>query len=400
MEVVHAPVAVQATLPASEQLQAALVTANPPLAAVEKQEAGCIEPTAKAKSTFTENSGATQSSNALPATNMPVSDTKTLGAPHENSSLQCPAAISETQLKKAAPQRISLKDYRSRKVSETVVITPLANHLIHFTATRPTPATITEEHQMKHAPPPIIPVLPPLLPPTSQSQPLLPLSPCKLESMAFVLKKEEKDHARSSQEGATDHKKPAHESQIPNTPLPGASSLPSDAIPNQVPQDRDAQTGEVDLKKSITQQDFSADSPVQTQLNTTWNNSNRQKLSPQTFDDSAAGAYAIESMSNPSEGEPNDKERPQEFIDNAPQQPHPEMVDDEEKEEARTPKQLQSTRKSNELPVQLPVSKPEGAESSTKTMRRKTCACCQVLCNRIFRLLNLAFHSLIIVGAM
>jgi hypothetical protein len=187
-------VAVQTTLPAFKPLQAALVTANLPLAAVEKQEAGRIEPTAEAKSTFTENSGAAQLSDALPATNIPVSEANTLGAPHETTSLASPAAISETQLKKAAPKRISLKDYRSRKVSETVVITPLANPLIHFTATRPTPATITEEPQRKHAPPPIIPVLPPLLPPTSQSQPLLPLSPCKLELVASVLKKEEKDN--------------------------------------------------------------------------------------------------------------------------------------------------------------------------------------------------------------
>jgi hypothetical protein len=157
-------VAVQTTLPAFKPLQAALVTANLPLAAVEKQEAGCIEPTAKAKSTFTENSGATQSSDALPATNIPVSEANTLGSPHENTSLASPTAISETQLKKAAPKQISLKDYRSRKVSKMVVITPLANPLIHLMATRPTPATITEEPQRKHAPPPIIPILPPLLP--------------------------------------------------------------------------------------------------------------------------------------------------------------------------------------------------------------------------------------------
>jgi hypothetical protein len=131
------------------------------------------------------------------------------------------------------------------------VITPLANPLIHFAATRPTPPTISEEPQRKHPPPPIIPVLPPLLPPTSQSQPLLPLSPRKLELEASILKKEEKDHARSSQEEATDPKKPAHESQIPSTPLPDASSFPSYTVPNQVPRDCDAPTGDIDLKKSI-----------------------------------------------------------------------------------------------------------------------------------------------------
>ncbi|PLW29903.1 hypothetical protein PCANC_25568 [Puccinia coronata f. sp. avenae] len=276
-------VAVQTTLPAFKPLQAALVTANLPLAAVEKQEAGRIEPTAEAKSTFTENSGATQSSDALPATNIPVSEANTLGAPHENTSLASPAAISETQLKKAAPKRISLKDYRSRK-----------------------------------------------------SQPLLPLSPCKLELVASVLKKEEKDNDRSSQDGATDPNKPAHESQIPKPlGLMLRHSHPMQSL--------------IKFFKIATRRLVRRLSGA----NTAPHNSDQQqqaKLSPQTCDNSAAaGAYeddidgvAIESMSTPSEGEPDDEERPQEVVDNAPQPPHPEMVDDEEKEEACTPKQLQT----------------------------------------------------------
>jgi hypothetical protein len=103
--------AAQATLPASRQLQATLVTSSLPLAVVEKQELGCIQPTADAKPALTDNSGVTQLSDALLGTNTPVSEVNLLAAPHQNTGLGSPAAISETHLKKAAPKRISLKDY-------------------------------------------------------------------------------------------------------------------------------------------------------------------------------------------------------------------------------------------------------------------------------------------------
>lgn len=100
---------------------------------------------------------------------------------------------------KAPPKRISLKDYRSRRVQEPSVTqppNPSLSPVLRFPQARPLP--VAEGDPRRKVPSPIIPVLPPLLPPNHSNQPLLPLSPRKLELVASVLKKVEPEGSTSA----------------------------------------------------------------------------------------------------------------------------------------------------------------------------------------------------------
>jgi hypothetical protein len=244
------PVAVNTTFGVPERPENTFLASAPPLAIVEKQESDSPEPTAQRSSISIDRPADAQVSDILPDSNIPAPELNPPVDSCQNTSLRSPVQKSQAQSKKAAPKRISLKDYRSRKVSESVVITPLANPLIHFTTKRPTPTAPIEESQRKQPPPPLIPALPPLLPPSSQSQPLLPLSPRKLELVASVLKKEEKDRARSSKDGES-----KFEDRIPElaTTSPQSPSSATRAAIDDNTETRDVPVKEVDLKKSPKQ---------------------------------------------------------------------------------------------------------------------------------------------------
>ncbi|KAA1129832.1 hypothetical protein PGTUg99_004307 [Puccinia graminis f. sp. tritici] len=331
------PVAVNSTFGVPERPENTFSAAALPLAIIEKQESDSPEPNGQGSSISIDCSADAQLSDLLPDPNIPAPELNPPADPCKNTSLRSPVEKSQAQLKKAAPKRISLKDYRSRKVSESVVITPLANPLIHFTTKRPTPTTPIEESQRKQPPPPLIPALPPLLPPSSQSQPLLPLSPRKLELVASVLKKEEKDRARSSKDGEL-----KSEDRIPEvaTTLPKSPSSATRAAPDDNAETCDVPVKEVDLKKS----------PNQTAVGLTRINSELQqvKISSQDGEGPVVGAYeddidgvAIESMSTPSEDELDDEGRQQEGLvhreEPVSNQEQQEMLG-QEKEEARSEK--------------------------------------------------------------
>ncbi|KNZ58805.1 hypothetical protein VP01_185g7 [Puccinia sorghi] len=307
----------------SKRAQDKLATINLPSVVAETQVPGDFQPTPPEKSLVTEKSKVTHPPDALDSTSVSACEVNFGLHPPKNTTLESTAGVSETHSAKAAPKRISLKDYRSRKFSETVVITPLANPLIHFTTSRlTTSTTVTEESHKKQPPPPIIPVLPPLLPPTSQSQPLLPLSPRKLELVASVLKKEDKDHARSSHERETDSKKPKHEGKI-STILRDSSSQPlSITASHQLPQGCEAPADEVDLKLSpnstvlgssgkISSANIVKHESVPHQANSCAQNCEGAALD--SYEDDIDGV-AIESMSTQSEGEPDDEVRQQEVV--------------------------------------------------------------------------------------
>ncbi|KAH9824193.1 hypothetical protein DFH28DRAFT_1117991 [Melampsora americana] len=100
------------------------------------------------------------------------------------------------------PKRISLKDYRSRRVQEPLNNNPrtVTSPILRFSKPNELDAS---RRKLSHPPPPPLSSLPPLLPPHPSNQPLLPLSPRKLELVASVLKKDDK---MREEEKIEDHK--------------------------------------------------------------------------------------------------------------------------------------------------------------------------------------------------
>ncbi|KAI7962443.1 hypothetical protein MJO28_000537 [Puccinia striiformis f. sp. tritici] len=313
-----------------------------PLVVNERQESAGIQAADQGSSTLHESPVVTQSpdviSNQFGASRSAPGVNSVAGHPKKTSVVTA-AEISGPQSKKAAPKRISLKDYRSRKVSEPVVVTPLANPLIHFATNRPTSTPSAEEGQKKQPPPPIIPVLPPLLPPTSQSQPLLPLSPRKLELVASVLKKEEKDRARSSKDGETEPKSKEHDGSEILTLVPHLPTSPTGPAPDEISKDPDALVHVVELKKPVNRTPSgSVGKPSGTNMALLSPELQQTKTSPQPAQEVTVGAYeddidgvAIESMSNPSEDELEDAERHQESPSNE-HQPQNKILAQEQQE--------------------------------------------------------------------
>ncbi|EGG01272.1 uncharacterized protein MELLADRAFT_67145 [Melampsora larici-populina 98AG31] len=129
------------------------------------------------------------------------------------------------------PKRISLKDYRSRRVQE-----PLSNS--NRTVTSPIlkfskPNEIdSTRRKLSQPPPPPLSSLPPLLPHNQPNQPLLPLSPRKLELVASVLKK---DDRMREEEKVEEHKeeKTTLVDTIVSTTVEEAPSMEVD-VPNEV----------------------------------------------------------------------------------------------------------------------------------------------------------------------
>lgn len=238
----------------------------------------------------------------------------------------------EVEITKAAPKRISLKDYRSRKVSESVAMTPITNPLI-LPPGRSSPSVSSSEEPLKKQPPPppppIIPLLPPLLPSAPQNQPLLPLSPRKLELVASVLKKEDKDRTPLKAGEANATRNPAESETAINgltfaTSNPSSSALigsasrepeedpiaPADPMSSMpISKNESSRASELRNEPRLATEDKGCPSSSTAQVMNLKLEYNEERLEGPSEDD--IDGVAIESVSTPSDGGLDDEDHHQ-----------------------------------------------------------------------------------------